>query len=283
MTPSYASSSNRWVSLSSQRPAACPRDPGSQCQSEISGSRGQAAGRRQDCLACDIEKIPSYYRKITNLIRVLLLLFPCCFLTGCIDLAVNQSRHLQASLKLTRYAKGEIYTMRGGLGGIFSKGMNHLEDTLAEDYHVHAYSTVWFKAKGLSDSLIKRYKAKQLQGPIILVGHSLGANDQIAVARNLARANIPVALLITIDAVLPFRIPSNVQQALNIYKPSFVPMFSGFSLNAADPKLTHVENLNVNKVKGIAVNHFTIDKDSYVQRLMLDRILATLKAANKSL
>ena len=202
-------------------------------------------------------------------------------LTGCIDLAVNQSRHSQAALKHSRYAKGEIYTMRGGLGGVFSKGMNHLEDTLADKYRVHAYSTVWFKAQGLSNSLIRRYRAKTLQGPIILVGHSLGANDQIIVARNLARANVPVALLITIDAVLPLRISSNVQQALNIYKPSFVPMFSGFSLKADDPKLTHVENLNVNKIKGVSVNHFSIDKNTYVQQLMLDRILATLKTANK--
>ncbi len=223
-----------------------------------------------------------YYRNRVTFILSFSLLLSTFSLTGCIDLAVNQSRHSQASLKLTRYSKGEIYTMRGGLGGVFSKGMNHLEDTLADEYGVHAYSTVWFKARALSDSLIKRYATKQIHGPIILVGHSLGANDQIAVARNLARANVPVALLITIDAVLPLGISSNVQQALNIYKPSFVPMFSGFSLSADNPKLTHVENFNVNKAKGIAVNHFTIDKDKTVQRLMLDRILATLKAANKA-
>lgn len=203
-------------------------------------------------------------------------------LHGCIDLAVNQSRNAQSSLKKVRYAKSEIYTMRGGLGGVFSKGMNHLEDSLADDYQVKAYSTVWFKAKRLSDSLIKRYQTKQLDGPIILVGHSLGANDQILVARNLAHYNVPVALLITIDAVLPLRISSNVQRVLNIYKPSYVPLFSGFSLTVNDPALTTIENFNVNKVQGMAVNHFTIDKDRYVQRLMLDRILAVLKDQNKT-
>ena len=50
--------------------------------------------------------------------------------------------------------------MRGGLGGIFSKGMNHLEDTLADQYHIYASSTVWFKAKNLSDTIIKRYNSK---------------------------------------------------------------------------------------------------------------------------
>ena len=222
-----------------------------------------------------------YNRYTLNLMRFISLSISCYFLTGCIDLAVNQSRHSLEALKYSRYSKGIIYTMRGGLGGVFSKGMNHLEDTLADKYHVQAYSTVWFKAGGLSDSLIKRYNAGQLKAPIILVGHSLGANDQITVARNLSRAHVPVALLITIDAVLPLRISSNVQQVLNIYKPSFVPLFSGFSLKADDPELTHVENFNVNRVKGATVNHFTIDKAPYVQQLMLERILATLKKANK--
>lgn len=222
-----------------------------------------------------------FHRKIAqSIVSFSILLIPI-FLTGCIDLAVNQNRHKQTVLKKKSFAKGEIYTMRGGLGGVFSKGMNHLEDTLADNYQISASSTVWFKAKALSNAIIKRYKAKELQGPIILVGHSLGANDQIGVARLLAQANIPVALLITIDPVLPLRIPPNVKQEVNIYKPSFVPLFSGLSLKADNPKLTHIENLNVDTLKGMGVNHFTIDKHQYVQKLMVDRILATLKEANK--
>jgi hypothetical protein len=219
--------------------------------------------------------------KITKSIFSLSVLLSVLLLSGCIDLAVNQNRHKQLTLKKKSFAKGEIYTMRGGLGGVFSKGMNHLEDTLADNYQISASSTVWFKAKALSDSIIKRYKANELKGPIILVGHSLGANDQIAVARLLAKENIPVALLITIDPVLPLRIPSNVKQEINVYKPSFVPLFSGLSLKADNPKLTKIENLNVDTLKGMGVNHFTIDKHQYVQKLMVDKILATLKEANR--
>lgn len=204
------------------------------------------------------------------------------FLTSCIDLAVNEKRHQQLTANKSHYSKGEIYTMRGGLGGVFSKGMNHLEDTLADHYHISASSTVWFKAIALSDYIIKRYEAHEIKGPIILVGHSLGANDQIGVARQLAKRNIPVALLITIDPVLPLQIPSNVQHEINIYKPSFVPLFSGLSLKADDPEFTHVENVNVDTLKGMGVNHFTIDKHQYVQKLMVDNILETIKKANKT-
>ncbi len=208
--------------------------------------------------------------------------FITVLLTGCIDLAVNNRPHKQVALQKTTHVQGEIYTMRGGLGGVFSKGMNHLEDTLADRYKISASSTVWFKAIALSDSIIKRYKENKIKGPIILVGHSLGANDQIGVARQLNKANIPVALLITIDPVLPLKIPPNVKHEVNIYKPSFVPLFSGMALKADNPKLTRVENLNVDTFKEMGVNHFTIDKHQYVQKIMVDRILATLKNANRT-
>lgn len=220
-------------------------------------------------------------RKLSKSFFLCSILIPL-FLTGCIDLAANDKRHSQLARKRAPYSKGEIYTMRGGLGGVFSKGMNHLEDTLAEQYHISASSTVWFKAIALSDSIIKRYQANEINGPIILVGHSLGANDQIGVARQLAKRNIPVALLITIDPVLPLKIPSNVKHEINIYKPSFVPLFSGLALKADDPEFTHIENVNVDKLKEIGVNHFTIDKHHYVQKLMVDKILATLQRSNKT-
>jgi hypothetical protein len=44
--------------LERRRPAASPRDPEIQCQREIPGSRGLAAGRRRDGLPCDMERIP---------------------------------------------------------------------------------------------------------------------------------------------------------------------------------------------------------------------------------
>jgi predicted alpha/beta hydrolase family esterase len=142
---------------------------------------------------------------------------------------------------------------------------------------VSSSSTVWNKAYSFSQRLIQQYKTKKIQEPIVLVGHSLGANEQIKVAKQLALAHVPVALLVTVDAVSPLRVPPNVALAVNIYKPSFVPMFSGLILIAEDPSRTRVKNYNINEIKGAHVNHFTIDKDAQVQQLMIDYILATLK------
>ena len=220
-------------------------------------------------------KYLSFRKTLTSMftLAIILAFFSLC---GCIDLAVNDGKNKRNFTKESSF-KGNVYTMRGGLGGVFSKGMNQLEDTLANDHQIHSSSTVWYKANALSSIIIKQYKEKKIQGPIILVGHSLGANEQIKVAKNLGLANIPVALLVTIDAVAPIHVPQNVKLAVNIYKPSFVPMFSGLTLKAVDPKQTRIENINVNTFKDAHVNHFTIDKDKYVQKIMINDILAALR------
>ena len=199
-------------------------------------------------------------------------------LSACIDLAVNDGRNKRPIHQQMNAPKGNVYTMRGGLGGIFSKGMNQLEDTLQNNHRIHASSTVWNKAYSLSKTIIKQYEQKKIQGPIILVGHSLGANEQIKVAKYLGLKDIPVALLITVDAVAPIHVPPNVKLAVNIYKPSFIPLFSGLKLKAVDTTKTKIDNINVNTFKGIHLNHFTIDKNNQVQAIMIDHILETLKA-----
>ena len=174
------------------------------------------------------------------------------------------------------YREGNVYTMRGGLLGIFSTGMALLANTLENDYNVHAANTVYHDASGLSSFIIKHYNAHDLQVPIILVGHSLGANEQIKVADELATAHIPVTLLITVDAGLPLKIPDNVQQVLNLYQPTIDPVFKGVPLQATNSQLTYVENVNVSTIKNVHVNHFNISQNSKIQEIMLKKILAVL-------
>ena len=48
-----------------------------------------------------------------------------------------------------------------------------------------------------------------------------------------------------------------------------------------NPDKTTIENVNVNSLKGINVNHFTIDKDKVVQALILDKVKKVLINGNK--
>lgn len=220
-----------------------------------------------------------HYCKAVKLFFKLSLLLGYIVISGCIDLAAF--RHKSSLPSNISYGKGAIYAMRGGLGGVFSLGMNRIEDTFERDYHIHATSTIWYKFYSLSDLIIKKYRSKEITGPIILVGHSLGGNDQIKVAKKLYEANVPVALLITVDAVSPLPIPPNVKEVLNIYQPSYIPITTGKKVTVVDPKRTHLINVNMAKQKNLHVNHWTITMNKEVQRMIDNKILEVINAANK--
>lgn len=215
-------------------------------------------------------------------IRALLLMTLCLLTTACMDLLpkLNNLGKETSGARNPAY-RGEVYTMRGGLGGIFSTGMSDLQRTLQTQYHIPSASTIWFHEDTLSDHIIRQYRAHKIQTPIVLIGHSLGANEQIKVARALGRADIPVALLITVDAVSPIMVSANVERVINLYKPGYAPMFSGQVLRAVNPAKTRVDNINVMQLPGASVNHFTIDKNQVVQDLMLKNVLNTLKKPEK--
>jgi pimeloyl-ACP methyl ester carboxylesterase len=79
---------------------------------------------------------------------------------------------------------------------------------------------------------------------IILYGHSWGASEAIALARELKNDGIPVLLTVQIDSVSKFHqddavIPANVAQAVNFYQPDgFVHGQS--EIRAADPGRTKI-------------------------------------------
>jgi len=216
-------------------------------------------------------------------------------LTGCVDLS---GAKLTPEKKVSYYPKksknnlkkhsshnarsqGEVHTMLGGLG-MFSIGMDQVRNDIAAQYKdVSASSNMWYNAGDVSASIIHYYYKHKMHRPIILMGHSLGANEQIKVARNLNAAGIPVELLVTVDAVSQSIVPPNVKEVLNLYKPGFIPMFSGLKLKAVDPNVTVIENVNVTTLKDIDVNHFTIDKDKALQALILDKVKKVLVDGNK--
>lgn len=210
-------------------------------------------------------------------------------LTGCVDLSAARYPGVshysrvdnESTAKKHKLYRGEVHTMLGGLG-LFSTGMKELSSAVEEACAIPAPSDMWYNAGGVSRSIIAYYRQHPNHRPIILVGHSLGANEQIKVARNLNKEGIPVALLVTVDAVSQTVVPPNVIHAMNFYKPGYVPMFSGLKLRAVDPGKTQVENINVTKLNGVAVNHFTIDKDPVVQGMIMKEVKKVTIDANRA-
>ncbi|MDB5617996.1 MAG: hypothetical protein JWQ24_2234 [Tardiphaga sp.] len=158
---------------------------------------------------------------------------------------------------------GHVYLMRG-IFNVFSLGMDQiaykLQDTgIATTVANH---TSW---RGLADDMITNYRSGNRE-PIILMGHSAGADATISIARRLQQGGVPVALIVNFDPVSPDPVPPNVKQVVNYY----VPAGWGAAVTADKQFKGKLANVNENAT----TNHFSIDKDDGLQRQAIARVLA---------
>src|SRR6478752_721118 len=87
-------------------------------------------------------------------------------------------------------SRAHVYLLRG-LMNIFSLGMDQLAAKIAQrgiaaSVHNHA------EADAIVAEIAAHYRAGD-RGPVILIGHSLGANAVMTIAQSLNRDGIPVA------------------------------------------------------------------------------------------
>lgn len=198
-------------------------------------------------------------------------------LSACIDFTSIRGAELNHALEQNtqRYpVKGHVFALRG-IFGIFSTGMDKLADKLQRDMGINAIAVAHHRTQKLTNFIIKQHQQRRLKPPIILVGHSLGADDDIKAAYQLDKANVPVELLITLDPVNPIKVPPNVKRVVNIYMPhklDMIPVFRGMPVAAIDTQRTKIENINLNQVSAEEyghIHHFNIDKDDALQRVVM--------------
>ena len=206
-------------------------------------------------------------------------------MSGCLIMLLSGPAELEpthlSNLKQNKASKvpiARVYAMRG-LWDVFSMGMNSLAEITREKLGLQATVLSYYEEKRLSDFLIEEYQSGRYRGPIILIGHSYGADEQITVAKRLNQKHVPVHLLITLDLTERQTIPPNVKSFYNISSgksilggiiPWGVPL-------VAESKTTRVVNINLAKDKPLAnVNHLNIDKLSVVQTYVLGLIKSSI-------
>jgi len=164
-------------------------------------------------------------------------------------------------------ASGHVYALRG-LINVFSYGMDDMvakskRRGIQASAHGHGeYPTLAVEAAA---------KIKAGKGPIIIIGHSYGADAAVAMAAEMNKLGAPVALLVLYGpTVEPLYIPSNVRAVMNYYQTSNAawraravpgPGFRG-SIN------------NINLDKDQDVTHFNIEKLERLQNQALTRIVS---------
>jgi pimeloyl-ACP methyl ester carboxylesterase len=146
---------------------------------------------------------------------------------------------------------GEIYLMRG-LMDIFSHGI----DEMAADMRrkgLFAVNTSYTEWQNIAEDILRRSKQKKVSYPIIIIGHSLGANDASKLASYLGDRGVKVSLVVAFDPTEPGYVGKNVGTVINYHLPhdnNKIYKRRGFrgsltNVNVSrDPDMTH---LNVEK------------------------------------
>lgn len=207
---------------------------------------------------------------------VVLLCLACAGLGGCMDLTGRGKAPLGRTVETDRDhpLAGHVYCMRGFLG-IFSTGMDELADKI--DKEVAAVSVANEEMYDLRRFLVAEHQAGRLNEPIVLVGHSYGADDQIRTAEELGRHGIKVDLLITIDPVTPPPVPENVVRAMNIHKSRPVtdglPFWRGVEVPPGKVPVMQID-LRTAKVpfETESIDHINIEKSEGVHAMVMNEI-----------
>lgn len=191
------------------------------------------------------------------------IVFTAIFLTIIFGISGTTSAYANCT-KMTPSKQGEVYFLRG-LANIFSLGLDVMAKRVSEDgvkncvfNHHHWHS--------LANDLIADNSLGKISFPVIIVGHSLGANVAPLLATKLGAHNIPVTYVVMLDPVEAEPVGPNVLEVVNYY----LPKHKETRLFAAEGFTGTIENINVHERGGI--NHFNIDENPAIWNDIHQRI-----------
>ncbi len=180
--------------------------------------------------------------------------------------------YYQIAARKSHY-QGDVYLVRG-FGNYFSRGLDEIGTQL--------------NARGIAAKVIRhadwRFAARTIIAnqkkygpvPIVLIGHSLGANAIIHIAEKLQRQKIMVQYLATFEPTRNLRIPANVKLAVNYYLSN---SSMGIPLKKQRGSRGSFKNINLASAKGIG--HFNIEEQKVLQQVIISQVLRLVKPSRK--
>jgi hypothetical protein len=168
----------------------------------------------------------------------------------------------------------QIYLLKG-LADVFSTGMDFLQEKLMArgivgEVHSHAE---W---QELAQSAIAKWRSGN-HGPIIIIGHSFGADAAIQMAQKLGDAGVPVALLVAFSPVDSGPANANVAQAVTYYQ----------SNSAWHGKITrgagfHGALETVDLASAPDITHFNIEKVDKLHAATIAKVISLLPSHTRA-
>jgi hypothetical protein len=154
-------------------------------------------------------------------------------------------------------AAGPHVVLLRGWFGVFSTGLDSIAQQLrAQGIEVEV--TGHFNWSTAVAEILRKRSAGQT-GPLVLVGHSQGANNVIDMAHSLKPHKITVDLLVTLSPLMQNPIPANVVKAINYYPP-------GWGQPIAADRGFHGKIVNFDLANDLSITHLTITESARVQR-----------------
>jgi thioesterase domain-containing protein len=168
----------------------------------------------------------------------------------------------------------QIYLLKG-LADVFSSGMDFLQAKLRARGivgEVHSHSE-W---QDLAESAAAKWRGGA-HGPVIIIGHSLGADAAILMAQKLGDAQVPVALLVTFSPVDSAPANANVARAVNYFQSNSAwhgQITRGAGFHGA------LENVDLAGAPGIT--HFNIEKVDNLHAQTIARVAALVPSHTRA-
>ncbi|MEN5248131.1 lipase [Brucella pseudintermedia] len=166
--------------------------------------------------------------------------------------------------------QADVYLLRG-FGDIFSTGIDEIGRQLQAngvDAHVEGHQAWRF--------VLNRILADQRENPrapVVLIGHSLGANAIIDIAAALEKKGVSVAYMATFAATAPAPLPGNIKRVVNFY---FKQHGWGLPLTAGPRFRGSLDNRDFSGMRDIG--HFNIEKQRPLQDEVVRNVLSIVRS-----
>ncbi len=164
---------------------------------------------------------------------------------------------------------GDIIFVRGGFN-VFSAGLDQMAKTLVKK-GIKSRVTQ-FTDTDSTVSTILRHQKQFGRKPVILIGHSLGANQVIRIAQILLKKRVRVNYMALFAATNPKPIPRNVIKATNYYFKT-----NGWGKPILRGKGTRGRIKNIDLSPAVGIHHFNIEKMPKLQRQVIRNILRRIR------
>lgn len=171
--------------------------------------------------------------------------------------------------------QGDVYILSGGFG-VFSSGLTKLKTQLMEK-GVAASLVSYQGWRGVARTIVE-HRRQYGRKPIVIIGHSLGANNAILIANSLKKRAIQVDLIVSYAATAPMAVPSNVHNVVNFY---FKSRGWGHVFEGESDFVGALNNMDISNQPGMT--HFTVDDSQALRDQVVRNVLRYVRPVKSAM